>query len=162
MRTRFLTAAAGLAAAAGSLGLGAAVAAPAGATSPATSTARATAHPVARQWLRDHRRQIVRDVLAVSAKTIGIPASELAGDLKAGSSIAAVASAHDVAPTTVVDALVTGAKAKVAKAVADHRITAATGARIDAALPDLFTRVVHRTFGHRTGTPSSTAGTAAS
>ncbi len=155
-RTKLVSAAAGLAMAAGSLGVGAALAAPAGAaTTPASST---PAHNgAARTWVRDHRRQIRRAVVAVSSKAIGITPATLVTDLKAGSSIAQVAASHGVSASTVEGDLVSYADAKVAKAVADHKLTQAQGQKIDARLPALADRVVTHVFGQHSATTHTAA-----
>ncbi len=111
----------------------------------ATATASTAKHP-ARAWLRAHKREIRRDGVAISAKTIGVTPKALVTELRTGKSIADVATEHGVSPQTVVNALVTAADAKVTTAVNDHKLTAAQGTKIDAALPTYVAKAVNHTF----------------
>src|SRR6478735_1105394 len=58
-------------------------------------------------------RRFGRHAIGLSAKTIGIPRADLVKELRAGKTIAAVASAHDVTSQKVVDALVKAGTAKI-------------------------------------------------
>ena len=123
---------------------------PSAASSPSTTIARHPAHA----WLRAHRRAIAREVVQVSAKTIGIAPSTLVSALHAGQSIAQVAQAHGVDVQSVIGALVQAADTRVGQAVAGHKLTQAQGAKIEAALPAAFTKVVDHVHGAHAGTSS--------
>ena len=73
-----------------------------------------------------------KDGLAISAKTIGgITPQQLAAELKAGNSIAGIASQHNVPAQSVVKALVTVADGKINQAVNAGKLnaTVATGSK---------------------------------
>ncbi len=110
-----------------------------GATSQASST-----HPL-RTWLRAHRKEIRRDAVVLSAKTIGVTPQELVTELRSGKSVATVAGEHNVSAQTVVNALVGAADAKVNQAVTDHKLTSDQASRIESALPGRVTKAVNRT-----------------
>ena len=97
-------------------------------------------------WVRSHRQELRKDGLAVSAKAIGVASQELATDLKAGNSIAGVASQHNVAAESVVNALVNAADGKINEAVTAGKLNATLARHIEAALPERLTRVVNHTF----------------
>ncbi len=71
-------------------------------------------------------------------------------DLRSGTSIAEVAQAHNVAPSTVEAALVTAGDARVDKAAANHRLTADQAAKIKATLPAAVDKIVNHVFGQHT------------
>jgi hypothetical protein len=132
----------------GSLAVGgvAYAAAPASTTT-ATATAPAAHHAdkgKLRAWLKAHRKEIRAHVVTISAATIGVTPRALVAELKTGKSIAQVATGHHVDPSTVVTALSVAADAVVAHAVADHKLTPAQGARIDALLPARIAKIVDR------------------
>ena len=77
-----------------------------GGTPPTAGADAPTEHPRVR-----HR--VVKHAAKVAADTIGIPATELRDQLKAGKTIAQVAQEHGVDPATVVDAIVQARTAKV-------------------------------------------------
>jgi uncharacterized protein (DUF433 family) len=104
------------------------------------------------------RRQLVADAVNISAKTIGITPQVLRHDLASGQSVAQVATAHGVSPTTVVNALVTAGNARIDKAVANHRLSAARAAKLKARLPKAAQRFVDAT---RDGAKQSATATAA-
>ncbi len=134
--------------------LGAAVlggVATAGAATTPAPTAATTAPSTAgkgqgRAWLRAHRKELRKAGLEVSAKTIGISPQDLRSDLKAGNSIAGVASQHNVSAQTVVNALVSTADNRINQAVTDHKLTQTQAQAIEAKLPARFTKVVNHTF----------------
>ena len=97
-----------------------------------------------RAWLKAHRKAIRTEVVAISASTIGVTPQTLVAELKTGRSIAQVADEHHVDPSTVVTALSVAADAKVAQAVAQHKLTRAQADRIDARLPIAITGIVER------------------
>jgi len=101
-------------------------------------------HGQRRAWLKAHRKAIRTEVVAISASTIGVTPQTLVAELKTGRSIAQVADEHHVDPSTVVTALSVAADAKVAQAVAQHKLTRAQADRIDARLPIAITGIVER------------------
>ncbi len=130
-------------------GTGAAgLAATAGATTrtPASSTAPSTArhHGVLRHKLR---RRLRREVVTVSATTIGIQPQALVTELRPGKSIADVAAEHNVSAQTVINALVSAIDARVQAAVTNGKITSARAQKIEARLPAFADRVVNHVFG---------------
>jgi hypothetical protein len=133
------------------VGLSAGLASPAGAaTPPAVATAPAspsTANHPLRAWLRAHRKTVVRQTVAISAKTIGISPKALVGALHSGQSIAEVASSKSVDVQSVVNALVHAGDTQVGRAVDNHKLTQAQGSKIEAALPRAVTKLVNHTFG---------------
>lgn len=88
------------------------------------------------------RRRILADAVNISAKTIGVTAQALRDAIVSGQSVAQVATAHGVNPTTVVSALVTAGDARIDRAVANHHLTAAHAAKLKARLPRLAQRFV--------------------
>ena len=121
---------------------GVANAAPAPALAPASASAAPAAtsptHPV-----KALRRRLRRGIVVVSAKAIGITPQALVAQLKTGSSIAQVATAHSVNPNTVVTALVNAGTTRVNKAVANGKLSATCGAAVIARLPDLAQKAVN-------------------
>ncbi len=97
-------------------------------------------------WVREHRAELRRDGLAISAKTIGITPQQLGADLKAGNSIAGVASQHNVGVQTVVNALVTAADGRINQAVSAGKVNATVAHRVEAKLPNRVTKIVNHTF----------------
>jgi uncharacterized protein (DUF433 family) len=81
------------------------------------------------------RHRAVRGAVTVAAKTIGVTPEALRAAIKSGKSVAEVATAHNVDPTTVVNALVTAGSARIDEAVAKHHLSAAQAAKLKAALP---------------------------
>lgn len=131
--------------AAGVVGAGAASAATA-ASAPPAATSQASSHPF-RAWLKAHRKEIRRDFVALSAKTIGITPQQLVSELRSGKSVAQVAGEHNVATQTVVDALVQGADAKINQAVTDHKLTQDQAKKIESLVPKWAAKSVNHTFG---------------
>jgi uncharacterized membrane protein len=97
-------------------------------------------------WVRDHRRELRRAGLDISAKTIGITPQALRSDLKAGNSVAGVATAHGVSSGSVVNALVSAADARVAKAVSAGKLSSTQASAVEAKVPAAATKLVNRTF----------------
>jgi len=91
-------------------------------------------------------RHLAKAAVKDAAGVIGIEPKELLSDLKAGQSIAEVATAHGVDPQTVIDKLVTDASARVDQAVTNGKLTAEQAAKIKAALPDRVTKLVNKHF----------------
>lgn len=82
--------------------------------------------------------------LAVAASTIGVTEEELLTALRGGQSIAQVAQSKDVDVQKVIDALVADAKAKLAQAVEDGRLTQAQADEKAANLAERITATVNR------------------
>jgi transposase-like protein len=78
-----------------------------------------------------------------TAKTIGIKPLELAKELRAGKTIAEVATEHGVQPQTVIDALKTAATAKIEKAKAAGKITPERAAKLEARLDKIVPKFVN-------------------
>ena len=126
-------------------GLGASTVASAATPASNASTSHAKG-PVA-TWVREHRAELRKDGLAISAKTIGgITPQQLAAELKAGNSIAGVAAQHNVSAQSVVNALVTAADGKINQAVNAGKLNATVAHRIEAKLPTRVTKIVNHTF----------------
>jgi len=89
------------------------------------------------------RRHLIRRGIVTSAKAIGIKPLELAKELRAGKTIAEVATAHGVQPQAVIDALKTAATAKIDKAAAAHKITAERAAKLKARLDKVVPKFVN-------------------
>jgi hypothetical protein len=114
-------------------------------TNSATTPSHAGKGPL-RTWVRAHRKELRKAGLTVSAKAIGITPQALAADLKAGNSIAGVASQHNVNPQTVVTALVNAADARVNQAVTAGKLTSTQASNIESRLPTTVTKIVDHTF----------------
>lgn len=134
---------------AGGLTAGIASAGTAGAATTTASTPSATAQATKGQlkaWLKAHRTEIRRAGAEVSAKTIGITPQALVADLKAGNSVAGVATQHGVSPQTVVNALVGAADSRINQAVTAGKLTSTQASAIEAKLPSRVTKAVDHTF----------------
>jgi hypothetical protein len=119
----------------------------AGTPAPATATATAsTGNQQLRTWIRAHRREIRKAVVATSAKAIGVTPAALVTELRSGKSIATVAGEHNVSAQTVVNDLTSAADAKITQAVANHKLTPAQASKIEAALPARLAKLVNHTF----------------
>jgi hypothetical protein len=88
------------------------------------------------------RTRLITGAIDVSAKTIGVTPQALRQAIVSGESVAQVATAHGVFPTTVVNALVAAGNARIDLAVANHHLTAAQAAKLKARLPKLAQRFV--------------------
>ncbi len=97
-------------------------------------------------WISSHRKELRRAGLAISAKTIGITPQTLAADLKAGNSVAGVATEHSVSPQTVVNALVSAADTQIHNAVTAGKLTSTEANKVETALPTFMTKAVDHTF----------------
>ncbi len=131
---------------AGALLGGIAVGTAAYASSPSAPPSAATqtrAHPL-HAWVQAHRRELRRDGVAISAKTIGVSPQALVAELRSGKSIAEVASQHGVDAQSVVNALDGAADAKISQAVTNHKLTEAQAKAIEAKLPARLTKAVDR------------------
>ena len=117
----------------------------------ATPTASSTAQAHAgkgelKAWIRSNRKELRKDGLAVSAQTIGITPQALRADLKAGNSVAVVATQHNLNPQTVINAVVSAADSQVNRAVTANKLTSAQATKIEAKIPGRVTKLVNHTF----------------
>jgi hypothetical protein len=129
MKLKHVIAAATTAAFIGSLGVSIAGAASGhvDASPTTTSASHARRHPAVRAFA---------GALKTAAEAIGISRQDLWHELGEGTSIAAVATAHDVDPKAVVDALVAAGTQKIDAAEASGAITAERAANLKDALAD--------------------------
>jgi uncharacterized protein (DUF433 family) len=114
-------------------------------TKPADAAATAT-RPGAganREARRAHRRHRVGQALEVAAATIGIERADLVKALREGKTIAKVATAHNVDPQAVVDALVHSAEEKLDAAVTAGKLSSERATEIESHLEDRVTRLVN-------------------
>lgn len=114
-------------------------------TTPAAAQAHAAKGEV-RAWMRANRKELRKAGLDVSAQAIGITPQALRADLKAGNSVAGVATQHNVSPQSVIDAVVSAADSQINQAVTDHKLTSTQASKIEARLPARVTKVVNHTF----------------
>lgn len=128
--------------------------APAAQSAPAPAATSAATPAVARRWKvrRLRLRALIRGAGGVVTKTIGIDRKTLREGLRSGMTIAEIATAHNVSPQTVIDALVAAADKKLDAAVAAGKIRAARAARIEARLPARITGLVNTWHPKRAGT----------
>jgi len=140
MKMTQILATATVAAVLGTGGVAIAGATTSGSTAPAASTAPASTSLNRKALLKTN----AKEALALAAKTIGIPPAELVKDLAQGKSIADVATAHNVQPSTVINALVTAADAKVTAAVNAHKITPEQGDKLTARIPTAVANFVNK------------------
>ena len=98
-------------------------------------------------WVKSHPKGAAQELAwPWRAKTIGITPQTLAADLKAGSSVAGVATEHNVSPQTVVNALVSAADTQINNAVTAGKLTSTEANRIETVLPTFVTKAVDHTF----------------
>jgi len=97
------------------------------------------------------RRRALRRSAVIAAKTIGIPTADLVKELRAGKTVAEVATAHGVAPQAVIDALEAAATARIQAAEAAHKITAARAARLEHRASTLIPKLVNNWHLRRAG-----------
>lgn len=114
-------------------------------TSTAAPAVHGANHP-GHKWLREHRRDLRKQAIAVSAATIGVTSQTLVAELKMGKSIAQVAAEHNVSASTVESALVSAADGRVAQAVLTKQITQARADKITASLPARIAKLVNHVF----------------
>ena len=109
----------------------------------------------ARGWFRQHRQEIRKEIAATAADKIGISVDELKTDVKAGQSISEIATAHNVDPQSVADALVAKATDRLNQAVTDGKLTQERADKAEAKLPELATKVIN----HHKGDHKASAST---
>lgn len=122
---------------------------PAGAQTPTTAEEMVT-QDGGHGWFarfREHRREVRKHTVQLTADTIGISTDELKSELKAGRSIAQVATDHGVDPQTVVQAIDDDVNQRVDQAVADGKLTQERGETIKQKAPEVIQRVVDHVFG---------------
>ena len=91
-------------------------------------------------------RHLAKAAIKDASGVIGITSEDLVSQLKAGQSIAQVATAHGVDPQTVIDKLVTDANARIDQAVTDGKIPADKAAEIKGKVTERVTKLVNRVF----------------
>jgi uncharacterized protein (DUF433 family) len=122
----------------------AATASTASGTSGATGAkAGATARPGARKAARAVRRKRLRRAGALAAKTIGISPADLVQQLRAGKTIAEIATDHGVTAQTVISALQDAATAKIEAAKTANKITAERAARLETRAAKVIPKLVN-------------------
>ena len=113
----------------------------------------------------DHGGSHLRGMLPTIAGVIGIPEADLVAALRSGQSLAQIATAHNVDPQKVIDALVAAASGKLDAAVAAGILTQSEEDEILPIVTGAITRLVNTTppmFGQHgppggTPTPTTTA-----
>ena len=115
----------------------------AGASGATGATAGAGAKPAVRKAARAVRRRRLRRAGKLAATTIGITPAELLKELRAGKTIATIATEHGVQPQAVVTALENAATAKIAAAQAANKITAERAAKLTTRFNRLIPKLVN-------------------
>lgn len=105
--------------------------------------AGAVAKPGAKKVGRAARRRRLRRAGALAAQTIGISRAELVKDLRAGQTIAEIATDHGVTPQAVIDALHAAATAKISAAQAANKITAERAAKLETRAAKVIPKLVN-------------------
>src|SRR5438105_4632830 len=118
---------------------------PTAATSAAITSATSApkAATPATEWHRHLRHRVRALVRKVVIETIGIDRATLRRELRRGQTIADIATANQVDPQTVVDALVGAVTTKLDAAASAGRITTERAQAIEARLPARFTKLVN-------------------
>jgi hypothetical protein len=119
------------------------------------STVQDTAKSDGFKGRRGRRAMLVEGSVQVAAGTIGISPEELAQDVRNGQSIADVATAHQVDPKTVVDALVAAGGQRLDTAVAGGKVSQDRADAAKAKLPQIADRVVNHTPQPRCEAPAA-------
>jgi hypothetical protein len=125
------------------------------ATSPAPPATPAAVRPAALRARVRLRALIRRGAVAVITKTIGIDRATLRQDVLAGQTIAQIATANNVSPQTVIDALVTAATNKLNAAAQAGKIKPARVAKIEQQLPARVEKLVNTWHPKRAKTTAS-------
>lgn len=120
-------------------------------TAPAAQTVAATsgstAAPAVARRVNVRRRVRIRALLrgaaGVVTNAIGIDRKTLREGLRSGMTVAQIATAHNVAPQTVIDALVAAANKKIDAAVQAGKLPAIRATRIEQRLPARITKLVN-------------------
>jgi hypothetical protein len=85
---------------------------------------------------------VAKGALKTAADTIGIDPKELRTDLKGGQTVTQVATAHNVEPQKVIDAIVAKGDARLDQAVTNGHLSADQAAKAKAKLPDVVNELV--------------------
>jgi ribosomal protein S20 len=85
-----------------------------------------------------------RVAVQTAASTIGVQPRDLRSQIKAGTTVAQVATQHGVDPTTVVNAIVTAGTQEIDQAVAQGKIDQTKGDQAKQKLPDFANRFVNQ------------------
>ena len=89
------------------------------------------------------RRRIIAGALKVAAQTIGVTRKALVQQLRAGKTIADVATEHNVQPQAVIDAITQAATTKIEAAQTAGKITAKRAEKMEARLPTIVPKFVN-------------------
>jgi hypothetical protein len=116
---------------------------------PAVAGAQEGDRPGAAQAERDGRHPRARALVAKVADLIGVRPLNLVKELRAGKSIAQVATDNGVDPQVVVDALVADGNARIDAAVEAGRIPAEKAETVKAKLAERVPTFVDRVWGQR-------------
>lgn len=81
-------------------------------------------------WARAHRTALTLGAIEISAQVIGISPQELVTALRAGQSLAQVAAAHHVSPSTLAGALIRAGDARIASLDRTGKIVATQATRL--------------------------------
>jgi hypothetical protein len=122
-----------------------------GNASPPSATASDTSGGAPSTGRARHRRQVVRNAIQLAAKTIGVEPADLLKELRAGKTIADVATAHHVDPQTVIDALVQAAKDKIEAAKTAGKLTSEQASKLEEHAPERIARFVNEWHPQRAG-----------
>ena len=148
MRLPHIIAAAATAAIVGTTGVSIAAAATSGGSSGPTVSTTATAAvgkaDVNTGVGHSRLRRVVRHAICLAARTINIPRAALVQEMRAGKTVADVASEHSVQPQAVIDALVKAGQDRLDRAKAHGKLSDARYQRLEQRLPKLATRFVTR------------------
>ena len=114
-------------------------------TTTAAPTASSAAKPAVSRRVRARRlriRKLLRGAGGIVTKTIGIDRKTLRTDLRSGMTVAQIATANNVDPQTVINALVAALDKKIDAAVQAGWIGSARAAVIERRLPARITKLV--------------------
>ena len=119
--------------------------APAATSTTTSPTANSAATPAVSRRVKARRlriRKMLRGAGGIVTKTIGIDRKTLRQDLRSGMTVAQIATANNVDPQTVINALVTAADKKIDAAVQAGWIGSKRAAVIEHRLPARITKLV--------------------
>jgi hypothetical protein len=108
-----------------------------------------------RMKVRLRIRKLLKGAGGVVAKTIGIDRATLRQELRSGSTIAQIATAHGSTPQAVIDAVVAAANKKIDAAVTAGKLSTERAAKIKERLPVRITRLVNEWHPKRLGKPAA-------
>jgi hypothetical protein len=112
-------------------------------STPAPATTPHWAGAALRVKVRLRLRKLLKGAAGVVTTAIGIDRPALRQGLRDGLTIAQIATAHGVAPQTVIDALVAAADKKLEAAVTAGKISSERAGRIEQRLPARITKLVN-------------------